>query len=81
MLLKDSERYRLTVQQQQQMIQPNAQQPVLSHSALLASGGPAGESGEKANASNSGLSIRATPIALRWWYLTSFQERRHYQSI
>lgn len=61
MLLKDSERYRLTVQQQQQMIQPNAQQPVLSHSALLASGGPAGESGEKANASNSGLSIRATP--------------------
>ncbi|EFO63980.1 Hypothetical protein GLP15_36 [Giardia lamblia P15] len=66
MLLKDSEKYRLTVQQQQQqqqqhMIQPKVQQPVLSHSALLTSGGPAEAPSEKVNVNTSGLSVRATP--------------------
>lgn len=67
MLLKDSEKYKLTMQQQQQqkqhqsMIHGKSQQPLLSHSALLTSGGPAEVSAEQGNTNQSGLSARATP--------------------
>lgn len=60
-LLKDSEKYKLTMQQQQSIAQAKAQQPLLSHSALLASGGPAEASGERGNVNQSNLSTRITP--------------------
>lgn len=60
MLLKDSEKYKLAMLQQQQQ-QPKIQQPLLSHSALLTSGGPTEVPGEKANANQSNASARVTP--------------------